>query len=202
MLRKLRPRSAYDVVALLALFVALGGSAYAVTSLPKNSVGTDQLKKNAVTSSKTKDHSLLAKDFKAGELPRGARGPKGATGAPGSARAYAHVRSDGTLDMARTKNVLGVSRPCTIFDTSCPAAAQADPYQCFKLNFTPQNAVANGDFGDSGGTDRNAISVAVPAQDFSASGTGCPAGYTAAWTYSYKATDGTPQSGGFWILFN
>jgi len=37
-----------NVVATLALFVALGGSAYAVKQLPKNSVGPKQLRKNAV----------------------------------------------------------------------------------------------------------------------------------------------------------
>ncbi len=41
-----------NLVALLALFVALGGSAYAATQLPKNSVGSKQLKKNAVTTAK------------------------------------------------------------------------------------------------------------------------------------------------------
>jgi hypothetical protein len=80
-----RPRPAF-VVAVLALFIALGGGAYAATSLPANSVGTTQLKDNAVISSKVKNHSLLAKDFKSGQLPRGPRGPrgpKGNTGAPG-----------------------------------------------------------------------------------------------------------------------
>lgn len=43
-----------NVVALLALFVALGGSAYAATRLPKNSVGSKQLKKNAITTAKIK----------------------------------------------------------------------------------------------------------------------------------------------------
>src|SRR5436305_2033494 len=52
MFRTLRPRSVYDIVAGAALFVALGGSAYAVTNLPKNSVGTQQLTKNAVTAPK------------------------------------------------------------------------------------------------------------------------------------------------------
>jgi hypothetical protein len=46
-----------DVVACLALFVALGGAAYAGTQLPKNSVGTKQLKRNAVNSAKVKAHS-------------------------------------------------------------------------------------------------------------------------------------------------
>ena len=41
-----------NTIALLALFVALGGTTYAATSLPKNSVGAKQLKKNAVTNPK------------------------------------------------------------------------------------------------------------------------------------------------------
>ena len=51
----------------IALFVALGGGAYAV-SVPRNSVGTTQLKANAVTAAKVKNHSLLLSDFKRGQL--------------------------------------------------------------------------------------------------------------------------------------
>ncbi len=75
-----------NVMATVAVFLALGGAAWAVTSLPKNSVGTKQLKKNAVKSKKVKDGSLLSKDFKAGQLPAGktgAQGPKGEPGAQG-----------------------------------------------------------------------------------------------------------------------
>jgi hypothetical protein len=61
------------VVALLALFVALGGTGYAVSKLPANSVGTAQVK----------DGSLLQRDFKASALPRGPRGVAGAAGARG-----------------------------------------------------------------------------------------------------------------------
>src|SRR5204863_5881647 len=71
------------VVALLALFVALGGTGYAALKLPKNSVGTKQLKKNAVNSSKVKNRSLVADDFKAGQLPAGPAGPAGAQGPKG-----------------------------------------------------------------------------------------------------------------------
>ncbi|WP_037412109.1 hypothetical protein [Candidatus Solirubrobacter pratensis] len=42
------------LVAIAALVVALGGTSYAVSRLPKNSVGSAQLKKNAVTSAKVK----------------------------------------------------------------------------------------------------------------------------------------------------
>jgi hypothetical protein len=81
-----------NAVAYLALFLALGGtSAYAAGALPKASVGTKQLKNNAVTSPKVRDGSLRASDFAAGQLPQGERGPqgtvgpKGATGPQGSA---------------------------------------------------------------------------------------------------------------------
>jgi len=40
------------VISLIALFVALGGTTYAATSLPANSVGTRQIKNGAVTASK------------------------------------------------------------------------------------------------------------------------------------------------------
>lgn len=54
-MKRVRSRFSFsNVVALLALFVALGGSAYAATQLPKNSVGPKQLKKNAVTTAKIK----------------------------------------------------------------------------------------------------------------------------------------------------
>jgi hypothetical protein len=72
-----------NVVACIALFVALGGASYAAFKLPKNSVGTRQLKKSAVTSAKVKNGSLLAQDFKAGQLPAGKTGPQGAPGAAG-----------------------------------------------------------------------------------------------------------------------
>lgn len=48
--------------------------------LPPSSVGTAQLKTGAVTGEKVKDRSLLARDFKPGQLPRGAQGPPGPAG--------------------------------------------------------------------------------------------------------------------------
>jgi len=75
-----------NIIAYLALFVALGGTSYAAVKLPKNSVKAKQIAAGAVASSEVKDHSLLTKDFKPGQLPAGARGdagPKGDTGAKG-----------------------------------------------------------------------------------------------------------------------
>jgi hypothetical protein len=75
----------HNAVAFLALFVALGtGGAYAATHLARNSVGTAQLKNNAVVSSKVKNGSLRAVDFARGQLPAGLRGVPGPTGARGA----------------------------------------------------------------------------------------------------------------------
>jgi len=92
-LRIRRPSPAL-VVACIALLVALGGTGYAtVMNVPRNSVGSLQLKRNAVTSSKLAPNSvqtahvlkgtLLADDFKAGQLPSGPKGDKGDKGERG-----------------------------------------------------------------------------------------------------------------------
>jgi len=58
--RRLRAPSPAFVIALIALFVALGGTSYAAIHLPKNTVGAKQLKKNAVTAPKIKNHAVGA----------------------------------------------------------------------------------------------------------------------------------------------
>lgn len=75
------------VIACVALLVALGGTGYAAVALAPNSVGTAQLKNNAVNSLKVKNGSLLAADFKAGQLGGGAPGPAGPAGPAGAAGA-------------------------------------------------------------------------------------------------------------------
>lgn len=81
---KLRQRlSPSLVISCAALFVALGGTGYAVVVLPANSVGTKQLKKNAIVSGKVRDRSLRAQDFAPGQIPAGPQGSQGLQGAPG-----------------------------------------------------------------------------------------------------------------------
>jgi hypothetical protein len=73
---KLRPRLAYaNVMATIAVFIALGGASYAAFRLPKNSVGTRQLRKNAVNGAKVLDNSLTGNDIEEaslGTVPRAA----------------------------------------------------------------------------------------------------------------------------------
>ncbi len=86
-----------NVMSVVAVFIALGGASYAAVNLPSKSVGTKQLKgksvgtkqlkPQAVKSNKVKDRSLLAVDFRNGELPvgtTGATGPTGVDGQPGA----------------------------------------------------------------------------------------------------------------------
>jgi hypothetical protein len=78
-LSKLRTSLTYsNVMATIAVFVAMSGGAYAI-SIPRSSVGSKQLKRNAViaakikkgaiTSVKVKDRSLTARDLEPGLLP-------------------------------------------------------------------------------------------------------------------------------------
>jgi hypothetical protein len=85
MFRSIPKPSVATVIACVALLSSLGGVSYAdVLNVPVNSVGTKNLKANAVISSKVKNHSLLAVDFKPGELSAGAPGPKGDKGDAGA----------------------------------------------------------------------------------------------------------------------
>ena len=83
-------------VALVALAISVGGTAYASgVLLPRGSVGRVQLKRravtapklaaNAVTATAVKPGTLLRADFKAGELPSGQPGPAGPSGVAGAA---------------------------------------------------------------------------------------------------------------------
>ena len=73
MLARLAARLTYaNVVSSLCMFMVIGGGAYAATALPRNSVGRNQLKHDAVTSWKVKDHTLTAADIKNGTIGTGA----------------------------------------------------------------------------------------------------------------------------------
>jgi hypothetical protein len=89
MLAKLRARLTYaNVMATIAVFVALGGSSYAAITITGKNVKNRSLtgrdiKKNSLTSAEVRDQTLLAKDFEAGQLPAGPKGDKGDRGVKG-----------------------------------------------------------------------------------------------------------------------
>jgi hypothetical protein len=132
-----------NAVAYVALFFAVSSTgALAAGQLAKNSVGTKQLKSNAVISSKVKDGSLKSADFASGQLPAGPQGAKGSkgdtgpqgpkgdtgpAGPEGTAKAYAYVNGS-TGEVIDTKGV--------------ETAKENTGQYCIKVNFTPTNVVA------------------------------------------------------------
>ncbi len=77
------------VLAGFALLIALSGTSFAGVSivLPRNSVGTPQLRNNAVVSAKVRNYSLRRVDFARNQIPRGPAGPAGPAGPTGPAGA-------------------------------------------------------------------------------------------------------------------
>jgi hypothetical protein len=72
-----------NVVACIALFVALGGVGYAATRLPANSVGAKQIRKGAVTPTKLSKATLRRMDRASTGPEVGIPGPAGVKGDPG-----------------------------------------------------------------------------------------------------------------------
>jgi cytochrome c1 len=115
-MKRIHRPSTSMAVALIALFVALGGTSYATVSaaFPPNSVGTKQIKDNSVTRAKighesitsvlVKDGGLLAKDFAAGQLPSGPAGPAGPQGPKGDKGDTGSTGVVGTI-VVRTRSV-------------------------------------------------------------------------------------------------
>jgi hypothetical protein len=67
--KNLRRNLSYsNVVASVSLFIALGGVSYAALTLPKGSVGTEQLKPQAVSTAKIKDGAITANKIRDGAV--------------------------------------------------------------------------------------------------------------------------------------
>lgn len=171
MLEVVRRRLSYaNVMATLAIFVALGGTSYAVTQIgsaqiKNNSVRGADLKNNDVDSADIENGSLLGQDFKAGQLPAGAagatgpggpagtqggQGPKGdagPAGADGTARGYARVDIQGGPVLSQSKGIVGVTygMDTGTYDDGNDANDELVPYgaYCFDLTFTPASVNAN-----------------------------------------------------------
>ncbi|MDX6642743.1 MAG: hypothetical protein QOD76_705 [Solirubrobacteraceae bacterium] len=126
---ELRRRNPALIVSMVALVMSLGGTGYAAMSLPKNSVGANQLRSAAVNSKKVKDGSLHLADFAGGDRPllkgdSGTRGPAGTAGTNGVDGA--NGANGATNVVARTGDGPDFSAPGESFHTvSCDAGERA-----------------------------------------------------------------------------
>jgi hypothetical protein len=111
------------VVAFIALFVAIGGSSYAVTRLPASSVGSKQLKKNAVTGAKVKNGSLTAADIKVASLAGVASAASAANAAHSGASAQldhvTYIHQPGGVGPAPPPDAAG-NQPTAVAGASAP----------------------------------------------------------------------------------
>jgi hypothetical protein len=113
-MKRLRAHLSYaNVTATIALFIALGGTSYAVTQLPRNSVGPTQIKSSAVRSAEIKNGAVRSRDIADRSVAlrdvsvatrralRGRTGSPGPQGPPGPA---------GTMFAAAVNSGGGLSR--------------------------------------------------------------------------------------------
>jgi hypothetical protein len=89
MARRIRSSISFaNVIAMLALFVALGGASYAAVALPANSVGSQQIRRGGVASSDIRNNNVASQDLSSAvrqqlldaggpNSPRPAAGPAG-----------------------------------------------------------------------------------------------------------------------------
>jgi hypothetical protein len=203
------------VMATLGVFIALGGVSYAAIELPKNSVGTKQLKDGAVTPAK------LAKPVKKSLTKAGtpgAPGPAGAPGAPGApgaARAYALIKEGGQLDLAHSKGIIAIGQSCDggVECTSPPPIGEEAPYEyCFNLGFEPAAVTVTPRMGASYlDQAANRWDAAIPGRTWTSIRGGCPLGYRDAsvrvWREVIVESEGSietekyPSYQGAWIVF-
>jgi hypothetical protein len=143
MLGTLRSRLTYaNIVASIALFVALGGGAYAAATLPARSVGAKQIRTNAVTSAHVKNRSLLAEDFKLGQLPAGkpgAQGPAGTAGEPGAAGATGAPGPQGSPGTSGS-----AAAPAFVVHTAGPSVGNPSFSLATCTDHTPEHASGGG----------------------------------------------------------
>ena len=108
-----RPRrpSAALVVSVIALIVALGGTAYAGGLVPgKNTVGTKQLKRNAVTTSKIKNGQVTNSKISNGAVTASKINPTGLT-VPNALQANTATTAGSATNATNATNATKPPRP-------------------------------------------------------------------------------------------
>lgn len=109
MLTSLKNRVTFsNAIACIALFAALGGTSYAAAQITSAAI-----KDGTITTKDVRNKSLLARDFKPGQLPagpQGATGPQGPQGEPGQQGERGPVGPTGATGPQGAPGLTGVHR--------------------------------------------------------------------------------------------
>jgi hypothetical protein len=143
------------IVALLALFVALGGTVYAAStingkSVKKNSLPGNRIKQKTVTGNRLKNNTITGtqvNESTLGKVPSAATADTAATALSANPPAYAHIFANGTVDGSDTLNLSNAN------------VLHPDPgvYCLTGLSFTPHVVLAEVDSGDGPGVTETSV---------------------------------------------
>jgi hypothetical protein len=138
MLTRIRGHVSYaNVVATLALFIALGGTSVAAITLSKDSVKAKQIAKGAVGTSEVKDRALRARDFAKGQLPRGPMGLQGPAGVSGLTNLIVREVSK-TVPATCIEIIPGTTYLCTPTEPTVTASCEPGERAIYGSNGTPE----------------------------------------------------------------
>jgi hypothetical protein len=212
-----------NMMATVAVFIALGGTSYAALRITGSQVADGTLtgrdvKNSSLTGADVKDGSLLLKDFKKGQLTAGAPGPQGAPGADGavgapglkgdsglkgdkgdtgdagSALGYALIKP-GVAPAVGTLDVVDETRSKNVTDANV-FHPQTGVY-CFKnLPFTPKSVTATMQYESTSGGPGNTDIPYVRTDD------GSNVCFSAWQAYVVTLHNGTTSNLGFLVVFN
>jgi hypothetical protein len=135
-LRRFRPRYA-DVVSTLALLLAMGGTAYAASSLGPRTVGTPQLKDHAVTAGKLHAGAVTTRKLGAAVVTNSKLGPSSVRGS----NVAANSLSLADLVGADTNGQIGFSLAANSCGNLMITASGAQVGQVVLFSFTGATAV-------------------------------------------------------------
>lgn len=133
----IRKLSYANVMATIAVFVALGGASYAATALPNNSVGTGQLKSLSINAAKLKGGAVTTPKI-AKEAVTGAKIKLSTLGTVPSAANAATASTLGGLSSAQVINQ-AAGQATVNSKLHCPAGTTASTAVCFSAQHSPAN---------------------------------------------------------------
>jgi hypothetical protein len=131
-MRTIRKRLTFaNIVSCMALFVALGGAAYAAGKLGKNSVGTKQIKNQAVTAAKIKNGTITGAQVANGSLT-GTQINLSTLGAVPNATKATTATNASTAENAQTLDGQSAEQLTSATKLRCPTGMQLSAGVCFE----------------------------------------------------------------------